>query len=123
MIKIAGHSIDQTPMPYEMWNFWKKNALDLTNWAEVADNVALIATSSADAERGFSIYDGCVNDQQKSSKEDKSEATVMIRHNETKRRLETKAGRDRLNEFRALVGRSREIDKAGDNVDDEDDQM
>ena len=80
-------------------------------------------TSSADAERGFSIYDGCVNDQQKSSKEDKSEATVMIRHNETKRRLETKAGRDRLNEFRALVGRSREIDKAGDNVDDEDDQM
>ena len=123
MIKIAGHSIDQTPMPYEMWNFWKKNALDLPNWAEVADNVALIATSSADAERGFSIYDGCVNDQQKSSKEDKSEATVMIRHNETKRRLETKAGRDRLNEFRALVGRSREIDKAGDNVDDEDDQM
>jgi hypothetical protein len=47
----------------------------------------------------------------------------MIRHNETKRRLETKTGRDRLNEFRALVGRSREIDKAGDNVDDEDDQM
>ena len=74
MIKIAGHSIDQTPMPYEMWNFWKKNALDLPNWAEVADNLALIATSSADAERGFSIYDGCVNDQQKSSKEDKSES-------------------------------------------------
>ena len=44
----------------------------------------------------------------------------MIRHNETKRRLETKAGRDRLNEFRALLGRSREIDEAGDNVDDED---
>ena len=105
MIKIAGHSIDQTPMPYEMWNFWRKNALDLTNWAEVADNVALIATSSADAERGFSIYDGCVNDQQKSSKEDKSEATVMIRRNETKRRLETKAGRDRLNEFRAQYQR------------------
>ena len=55
-------------MPYEMWNFWKKNALDLPNWAEVADNVALIATSSADAERGFSIYDGCVNDQQKSAR-------------------------------------------------------
>ena len=47
---------------------------------------------------------------------------LMIRHNETKRRLETKAGRDRLNEFRALAGRSREIDKADDNV-DEDDQM
>ena len=46
----------------------------------------------------------------------------MIRHNETKRRLETKAGRDRLSEFRALVGRSREIDKADDNV-DENDQM
>ena len=68
--------------------FWKKYAVDLPTWARVADNVALIATSSADAERGFSIYDGCLSDQQKSSKEDKSEATVMIRHNETKRRLE-----------------------------------
>lgn len=42
---------------------------------------------------GFSIYDGCLSDQQKSSREDKSEATAMIRHNETKMRLEMKEGR------------------------------
>ena len=53
MIEIAGEVSKEMPMPYEMLIFWKKYALDLLTWARVADNVALIATSSADAERVF----------------------------------------------------------------------
>ena len=45
----------------------------------------------------------------------------MIRHNETKRRLEMKDGRERLIEFRALLAvDNQEMDKADDDVHGED---
>jgi hypothetical protein len=42
------------------------------------------------------MYDGLVSKQQKSSLQDKVEATVLIRHNDTHRRLESKTGSDRV---------------------------
>ena len=104
-ITIAGKKADDLPMPYEMWKFWEENELRLPNWANVSNNVALIATSSADAERGFSMYTGLISNQQKSSLEDKIEATVLIRHNETQRRLEARQlqkGREVLQELHKM---------------------
>ena len=106
-ITIAGKKANDLPMPYEMWKFWEENELRLPNWANVSNNVALIATSSADAERGFSMYTGLISNQQKSSLEDKIEATVLIRHNETQRRLEARQlqkGREVLQELHKMNG-------------------
>ena len=48
----------------------------------------------------------------------------MIRHNETKRRLEMKEGRERLDEFRALRAvDNQEMYKAEDDVHSEEENM
>ena len=62
-IKIAGQDMPELPMPYEMWRFWNEHRLLLPVWVDVSYNVALIATSSADAERAFARYQGAMTDQ------------------------------------------------------------
>ena len=114
LVTIADKKVKNVPMPYEMWRFWRENSLTLPTWADVSNNVALIATSSADAERGFSMYDGLVSKQQKSSLQDKIEATVLIRHNDTHRRLERKTGRDRLKAVKELNDEMRSAEVEGE---------
>ena len=114
LVTIADKKVKDVPMPYEMWRFWRENSLTLPTWADVSNNVALIATSLADAERGFSMYDGLVSKQQKSSLQDKIEATVLIRHNDTHRRLERKTGRDRLKAVKELNDEMRSAEVEGE---------
>ena len=59
------------------------------------------------------MYDGLVSKQQKSSLQDKVEATVLIRHNDTHRRLETKAGRDRVKAVKELNDEMRSAEVEG----------
>ena len=121
MVTIAGKKEIYLPMPYEMWRFWKQNALLLPKWADVSNNVALIATSSADSERGFSMYSGLISNQQKSSLEDKIEATVLIRHNWTQRRLEAKQLQEGRKTQEALLKMNRDMRAAACEGVEEDD--
>ena len=78
---------NNNPTISELWVFWQDNAITLPEWSKSAMEVGLIMTSSACVERIFSLYDNMFTDHQERALEDRREASVMLRFNDTQRRL------------------------------------
>jgi hypothetical protein len=67
------------------------------------------------------MYSGLISNQQKSSLEDKIEATVLIRHNWTQRRLEAKQLQEGRKTQEALLKMNRDMRAAACEGVEEDD--
>ena len=71
---------------YDLWAFWDDNKEKLRAWYEVAQNVALIQTSSAFIERVFSIFRACMDARQDKPYSDRIEAATLLKCNRASER-------------------------------------
>ena len=73
------------PKPCILWSFWRTYCLQLPNWYNGANEVALIMTSSACIERIFSLHNSLFSNKQEKALEDYKEGTDMLRFNYNQR--------------------------------------
>lgn len=73
---------------FDMWLFWKTYYMQLPCWYDLAEEVALILTSSASVERVFSLYESMFGHNDQACLEDLREASVKLRYNDKNRNSE-----------------------------------
>ena len=76
--KTAADAADTEALPDPLWEFWRQQCVTLPEWYIAAADVALYMTSSACAERVFSLYDCLCTDKQESALENGRECSVMM---------------------------------------------
>jgi hypothetical protein len=66
-----------------VWDWWKEqsNAGGMGAWCSAVQSIAVIQTSSAAAERVFSVLNNLFGDDQKSALEDYVEGALMLAYN------------------------------------------
>ena len=63
------------------WRWWRNNAAEIPSWASAVKKITLVQTSSAAAERVFSLLVTMFGDKQQDALEDYIEAALMLRVN------------------------------------------
>ena len=83
--------VNQNICPDDLWKFWTTHYMQLPAWYCVAEEVAIVFTSSAAVERVFSLYDAFFGDNDRGCLADRREASMKLHHNKVKRKKEARA--------------------------------